>query len=131
MTNNQKNREGNREVIDNGTNVANQDLVHMGTRTSNSRTYHYRESTPPSARHQQTITPLPEAEIDSHILPQEQAPTNRVFKTAQKVICTASAPQTKCKYKSIFKKWKDICGERSTSTIETDEINVIQFPTEE
>ena len=131
MANYQQNRERNRESNDNCTNVANTDLVHKGTRISNSNTYHYRESTPPSARHQQTTPALPETEADGHMLLQEQTSTNWILETAHKIVSAAWVPQTKRKYKSTFKKWEEFCGERSISTMQTDEINVIQFLTEE
>ena len=65
------------------------------------------------------------------MLLQEQTSTNRVSETAHKIISAAWTPRTKCKYKSIFKKWEEFCGKRGISTIKTDEINVIQFLTEE
>ena len=99
--------------------MANTDLVHTGTRISNSSTYHYRESTPPSARYQQTTPDLPEAEADDHVLLQEQTSTNRILETPHKIISAAWAPQTKHKYKSIFKKLEEFCGERSISTMQT------------
>ena len=65
------------------------------------------------------------------MLLQEQTSTNRVSETAHKMISAAWAPQTKRKCKSIFKKWEEFCGERSISTMQTDEINFMQFLTEE
>ena len=105
--------------------MANTDLVHTSTRISNSNTYRYRKSRPLSARHQQTKPALAEAEIDDHMLLQEQTSTNQVLETAHKIISAAWAPQTKRKYKSILKKWEEFCGEGSISTMQTDEINVI------
>ena len=69
--------------------------------------------------------------LNGHMLLQEQTSTNRVSETAHKIISAAWTPRTKCKYKSIFKKWEEFCGKRGISTIKTDEINVIQFLTEE
>ena len=68
---------------------------------------------------------MAEAEIDDHMLLQEQTSTNQVLETAHKIISAAWAPQTKRKYKSILKKWEEFCGEGSISTMQTDEINVI------
>ena len=95
--------------IDNCANVANTDLVHTDTRISNSNTYHYRESTPPSARHQQTTPALSKTEADGYML--LPASTNRISKIAHKIISAAWTPQIKRKYKSIFKKWEELCGE--------------------
>ena len=64
--------------------MANSDLVQTGTRTSNSNTYHYTELTPQFARHQQTTLALPKAEIDGHMLLQEQTPKNGVTKQLTK-----------------------------------------------
>ena len=115
--------------IDNCANVANTDLVHTGTRISNSNIHHYRESTPPSARHQQTTHALSKTEADGYML--LQASTNLISEIAHKIISAAWTPQTKRKYKSIFKKWEELCAEQSISTMRTDEINVIKFLTEE
>ena len=131
MANYQQNLERSREGIDNCANVANTDLVHTGTRISNSNTYNYRESTSPSVRYQQTTPALPEAEADGHMLLQKQTSTNRISEQAHKIISATWAPQTKRKYKSIFKKWEEFCGARSISTMQIDETNVIQFLTEE
>ena len=65
------------------------------------------------------------------MLLQQQTFTNQVSETAQKIISRAWEPQTKRKYKSILKNWAEICGEKSISTMQTDEINIIQFLTEE
>ena len=110
MASYQQSRERSRECIDNCADVANTDLVQSGTRISNSNTYQYRESTPPSARHQQTTPALPEAKFDGHMLFQEQTSTNHVSETAHKIISAAWTPQTKHKYKSIFRKREKFYG---------------------
>ena len=107
MANYQQNQERSRDSTDNCAIVANTDLVHTSTRISSSNTYNYRESTPPSARYQQTTPALPEAEADGHMLLQEQTSTNQILEKAHKIISAAWAPQTKCKYKSILKKWEE------------------------
>ena len=99
-----KEAERSKEGIDNCASVANTDLVHTGTRISNSNTYHYRKLTLPSVRHQQTTPALPKTEADGHLLLQETS-TNQILETAHKTISAAWAPETKCKYKSIFKQW--------------------------
>ena len=65
------------------------------------------------------------------MLIQKQTLAHQVSETVHKIISAAWVPQNKPKYKSILKNWEEFCDERSISTMQTDEVNFLQFLTEE
>lgn len=94
-------------------------MIHMGTGTSSS-------STP----YQQTPI-LPKNEITGSNSLKEQEQTVQISKAADNIICPAWAPKMQLKYLLIFNEWEKFCRKRGTDAVQSDELPVIHFLTEE